>query len=43
VVVINGGQVVAAGTLAEVRARAANSHLEDAFVSLMHGDDGAAK
>ncbi len=39
VVVINGGQVVAAGTLADIRARAANSHLEDAFVSLMHGDD----
>jgi sodium transport system ATP-binding protein len=35
VVVINGGQVVAAGTLADIRARAANSHLEDAFVSLM--------
>ena len=39
VVVINGGQVVAAGTLAEIRARAANSQLEDAFVSLMHGDE----
>jgi sodium transport system ATP-binding protein len=35
VVVINGGQVVAAGTLADIRAYAANSHLEDAFVSLM--------
>ncbi len=35
VVVINGGQVVAAGTLADIRARAANSHLEDAFVNLM--------
>src|SRR4051812_37112887 len=35
VVVINGGVVVAAGPLAEIRAHAANSHLEDAFVSLM--------
>jgi ABC-type Na+ transport system ATPase subunit NatA len=40
VVVINGGQVAAAGTLAEIRARVANSQLEDAFVSLMHGSDG---
>jgi sodium transport system ATP-binding protein len=39
VVVINGGQVVAAGTLADIRARSANSQLEDAFVSLMHGGD----
>ncbi|HEU5137418.1 MAG TPA: ATP-binding cassette domain-containing protein [Steroidobacteraceae bacterium] len=39
VVVINGGLVVAAGTLADIRAHAANSHLEDAFVSLMHGSD----
>ena len=43
VVVINGGQVVAAGTLADIRARVANSHLEDAFVSLMHDDGGAPK
>ena len=42
VVVINGGQVVAAGALAEIRARAGNSQLEDAFVSLM-GDEGEAK
>jgi sodium transport system ATP-binding protein len=39
VVVISGGQVVAAGALAEIRARAGNSQLEDAFVSLMHGND----
>jgi sodium transport system ATP-binding protein len=43
VVVISGGQVVAAGTLADIRARAANSHLEDAFVSLMQGNDGESK
>ena len=43
VVVINGGQVVAAGTLADIRARAANSHLEDAFVSLTDGDGGGSK
>jgi sodium transport system ATP-binding protein len=39
VVVISGGQVVAAGALAEIRARAGNSQLEDAFVSLMHGNE----
>jgi sodium transport system ATP-binding protein len=43
VVVINGGQVVAAGTLADIRAHAANSHLEDAFVSLMDGNGGESK
>jgi sodium transport system ATP-binding protein len=43
VVVINGGQVVAAGTLADIRARVANSHLEDAFVSLTDGDSGESK
>jgi len=43
VVVINGGQVVAAGALAEIRARAGGSQLEDAFVSLMHGDDSGEK
>jgi sodium transport system ATP-binding protein len=43
VVVINGGQVVAAGTLADIRARVANSHLEDAFVSLTDGDGGESK
>jgi len=43
VVVINGGQVVAAGALADIRARAANSHLEDAFVSLMQTDEGESK
>jgi len=43
VVVINDGQVVAAGTLADIRARAANSQLEDAFVSLMNGDNGEPK
>jgi len=42
VVVINGGQVVAAGALADIRSRSANSQLEDAFVSLM-GDEGEPK
>jgi sodium transport system ATP-binding protein len=42
VVVINGGQVVAAGALADIRARAGNAALEDAFVSLMHGGDAGA-
>jgi sodium transport system ATP-binding protein len=46
VVVIAGGEVVAAGALAEIRARAGNTQLEDAFVHLMGGDsakpDGAA-
>jgi sodium transport system ATP-binding protein len=37
VVVISGGEVVAAGGLEEVRARAGNARLEDAFVSLMDG------
>jgi len=37
VVMINGGQLVAAGPLAEIRARAGNAQLEDAFVSLMDG------
>jgi sodium transport system ATP-binding protein len=37
VVMVNGGQVVAAGPLAEIRARAGNAQLEDAFVSLMDG------
>jgi sodium transport system ATP-binding protein len=37
IVVIAGGQVVAAGTLAEIRAHAGNTQLEDAFVSLMDG------
>jgi sodium transport system ATP-binding protein len=41
VVVISGGEVVAAGALAEIRARAGNSQLEDAFVSLMHGSQGS--
>jgi sodium transport system ATP-binding protein len=40
VVVISGGEVVAAGALAEIRARAGNSQLEDAFVSLMQGTQG---
>ncbi len=39
VVVIAGGQVVAAGTLADIRARAGNSQLEDAFVQPHAGDD----
>jgi sodium transport system ATP-binding protein len=34
VVVIAGGQVVAAGALADIRARSGNLRLEDAFVSL---------
>ena len=36
-VVISGGEVVAAGGLEEIRARAGNARLEDAFVSLMDG------
>jgi len=43
VVVIAGGQVVAAGALADIRARAGNSQLEDAFVHLMGTGDEAAK
>ena len=43
VVVINGGQVVAAGALADIRSRSANSQLEDAFVSLMQTDEGQSK
>ena len=42
VVVIAGGQVVAAGALADIRARAGNSQLEDAFVHLMGTGDEAA-
>ncbi|HTU65850.1 MAG TPA: ATP-binding cassette domain-containing protein [Steroidobacteraceae bacterium] len=38
VVVVAGGQVVAAGALADIRARAGNQQLEDAFVHLM-GDE----
>jgi sodium transport system ATP-binding protein len=41
VVVISGGQVVAAGALAEIRQRAGNAQLEDAFVSLT--DDSGSK
>jgi sodium transport system ATP-binding protein len=37
VVVIASGQVVAAGSLADIRTRAGNQQLEDAFVSLMDG------
>jgi sodium transport system ATP-binding protein len=37
VVVIAGGEVVAAGALADIRARAGNAQLEDAFVHLMGG------
>jgi sodium transport system ATP-binding protein len=40
VVVIAGGEVVAAGALAEIRARAGNAQLEDAFVHLMGGEGG---
>jgi ABC-type Na+ transport system ATPase subunit NatA len=35
--VIAGGEVVAAGALADIRARAGNAQLEDAFVHLMGG------
>jgi len=41
VVVIAGGQVVAAGALADIRAHAGNSQLEDAFVHLMGTGDEA--
>jgi sodium transport system ATP-binding protein len=40
VVVISNGEVVAAGGLEEIRARAGNTRLEDAFVSLMAGNGG---
>jgi len=43
VVVIAGGQVVAAGALADIRARAGNTQLEDAFVHLMGTGDEAGK
>jgi sodium transport system ATP-binding protein len=43
VVVIAGGQVVAAGALADIRARAGNAQLEDAFVHLMGTGDEAGK
>jgi sodium transport system ATP-binding protein len=42
VVVIANGQVVAAGALADIRARTGNAQLEDAFVSLM-SDNGTEK
>jgi sodium transport system ATP-binding protein len=42
VVVIVNGQVAAAGALADIRARAGNLDLEDAFVSLMDGNGEAA-
>jgi ABC-type Na+ transport system ATPase subunit NatA len=41
VVVIAGGQVVAAGALADIRA--GNKQLEDAFVSLTDNTNGDAK
>ena len=41
VVVIANGQVAAAGPIADIRARAGNLQLEDAFVSLMDGNGGA--
>jgi sodium transport system ATP-binding protein len=43
VVVVAGGQVVAAGALADIRARAGNSQLEDAFVHLMGTGDEVSK
>jgi sodium transport system ATP-binding protein len=39
VVVISGGEVVAAGALEDIRARAGNARLEDAFVSLMDSSE----
>jgi hypothetical protein len=41
-VVIAGGQVVAAGTLADIRAHGGD-RLEDAFVALMAGNGDEAK
>jgi len=41
VVVIAGGQVVAAGAIADIRARAGNQQLEDAFVQLLDGSGAA--
>ncbi|MBC8027095.1 MAG: ATP-binding cassette domain-containing protein [Steroidobacteraceae bacterium] len=41
VVVIAGGQVVAAGAIADIRARAGNQQLEDAFVQLLDGSGSA--
>jgi sodium transport system ATP-binding protein len=41
VVVIANGQVAAAGAIAEIRARAGNQQLEDAFVALMDGNGEA--
>jgi len=43
VVVIANGQVVAAGALADIRARTGNAQLEDAFVSLMNDSDMESK
>jgi sodium transport system ATP-binding protein len=43
VVVIASGQVAAAGALEEIRARAGNTQLEDAFVHLMGAGDEAGK
>jgi ABC-type Na+ transport system ATPase subunit NatA len=43
VVVIAGGEVVAAGALAEIRSRAGNAQLEDAFVHLMSGNGKAGE
>jgi sodium transport system ATP-binding protein len=40
VVVIASGQVVAAGALADIRGRAGNQQLEDAFVHLMGNGNG---
>jgi sodium transport system ATP-binding protein len=43
VVVIANGAVVAAGAIAEIRSRAGNAALEDAFVHLMGGEANAGK
>ena len=42
VVVIAGGQVVAAGAIADIRARAGNQQLEDAFVQLLDDSEAAS-
>jgi sodium transport system ATP-binding protein len=43
VVVIANGSVVAAGAIADIRSRAGNAALEDAFVHLMGGEADADK
>jgi sodium transport system ATP-binding protein len=43
VVVINNGEVAAAGAIADIRSRAGNAQLEDAFVHLMGGEADPGK